>query len=185
MKLGYIRVSTEDQLVDRQIDSLKALCDRLFIEHVSAVSRKRPEFEKLLRTLKSGDTLIVHDLDRAFRSTIDALAHIEKLNKRGIAFQVLSLHVDTNTPAGELVYTVMAAFAQYERRILSQRTKEGMEAARRRGVHVGRPLKLREDQAMEAARLLRGGMSMQDVGMVFDCSPDTVRRALERQNVHD
>jgi len=141
MKIGYLRVSTEDQNHQRQIDSLKTVCDALYTETLSATSKKRPVFEKVLRKLKLGDTLVVHDLDRAFRSTIDALSHAERLRERGVEFQILSLNVDTSTPAGQLVYTVMAAFAQYERQCLSQRTKEGMAAAKRRGKHVGRPWK--------------------------------------------
>lgn len=183
MKLGYIRVSTEDQNCDRQIDSLNALCDRLFIEHISAVGPKRPEFEKLLRTLKSGDTMVVHDLDRAFRSTVDALAHIEVLRQRGVAFQILSLHVDTNTPAGELVYTIMAAFAQYERRLLSQRTREGMEAARRRGVHIGRPRKLDERETREAKNALERGDDVNEIAHLHACSVETVLRAIARLDI--
>lgn len=141
MKIGYLRVSTEDQNHQRQLDSLKFVCDELHIETLSAVSKKRPVFAKVLKKLKAGDTLVVHDLDRAFRSTLDALKQADKLRERGIEFQILSLNVDTGTPAGQLVYTVMAAFAQYERDILSRRTKEGMAAAKRRGKHIGRPRK--------------------------------------------
>jgi len=133
MKIGYLRVSTEDQNHQRQIDSLETVCDMLYTETLSATSKKRPVFEKVLRKLKLGDTLVVHDLDRAFRSTIDALSHAERLRERGVEFQILSLNVDTGTPAGQLVYTVIAAFAQYECQCLSQRTKEGMAAAKRRG----------------------------------------------------
>jgi len=182
MKIGYIRVSTEEQNHDRQIDSLGAICEKLHIEHISAVSEKRPVFEKTLRTLKPGDTMVVHDLDRAFRSTIDALAHIEKLKKRGVAFQILSLHADTNTPAGELVYTLMAAFAQYERRILSQRTKEGMDAARRRGVHVGRPRKLNMRDTKEAKQALERGCDLDEIAHSHACSAGTVLRAIARLN---
>lgn len=141
MKIGYLRVSTQDQSHQRQIDSLNTICDRLYTETLSATSKKRPVFEKVLRKLKLGDTLVVHDLDRAFRSTIDALNHAESLRERGVNFQILSLNVDTGTPAGRFVYTVMAAQSQLEREILSKRTKEGMAAAKRRGKHIGRPRK--------------------------------------------
>jgi DNA invertase Pin-like site-specific DNA recombinase len=145
MKIGYIRVSTEEQNHQRQIDSLESVCDKLFTEYASAASKKRPVFDKALKSLKAGDTLVVHDLDRAFRSTVDALNHAERLKARGIEFRILSLHVDTNTPAGQLVYAIMAAFAEYERKCLSQRTKEGMAAAKKRGKHIGRPRKKEAD----------------------------------------
>ncbi len=141
LKIGYIRVSTEDQNTQRQIDSLKSVCDQIYQEKVSAVSKHRPVFEEVLQKLQKGDTLVVHDLDRAFRSTIDALTNAQKLREHGIEFEILSLHVDTATPAGNLVFTVMAAFSEYERKCLSQRTKEGMEAARKRGKILGRPRK--------------------------------------------
>ncbi len=121
MKIGYLRVSTEEQRPDRQIDGLTSLCDEIHIETLSAVSTHRPVYEDVIQRLHSGDTLVVWDLDRAFRSTIDALLEAEKLRERGIGFQI-----------------VMAAYAQFERQNLIKRTKEGMNAARKRGVHVGR-----------------------------------------------
>jgi DNA invertase Pin-like site-specific DNA recombinase len=149
-KIGYLRVSTEEQKPDRQIDGLKAICDALHIEIISATAKKRLVYDTVIASLKSGDTLVVWDLDRAFRSTVDALLEAEKLRSRGIAFQIVTLNVDTSTPAGELVYTVMAAFAQYERQILIRRTKEGMAAARQRGAAIGRPRKLKLDQIATA-----------------------------------
>ena len=141
MKIGYLRVSTEDQNHQRQIDSLKTVCDKLYIETLSAINEKRPVFEKVIKKLQTGDTLIVHNLDRAFRSTRDALDQEEQLRKRGVKFQVLSLSFDTDTPEGILFFTIVAAVSQYERQCLSRRTKEGMAAARRRGKHIGRPKK--------------------------------------------
>jgi DNA invertase Pin-like site-specific DNA recombinase len=149
-RIGYLRVSTEEQRPDRQIDGLTALCDELHIEIISATAMKRLVYDTVIANLQSGDTLVVWDLDRAFRSTVDALLEAEKLRARGIAFQIVTLNVDTSTPEGELVYTVMAAFAQYERQILIKRTKEGMQAARNRGAAIGRPRKLTPDQITSA-----------------------------------
>ena len=141
MKIGYLRVSTADQNHQRQVDSLKTVCDELYVEKLSAIHQRRPVFEKVIKKLQAGDTLIVHNLDRAFRSTFDALGQEKKLRKRGVKLQVLSLNFDTDTPEGELFFTIVAAFAQYEQQCLSRRTKEGMAAARRRGKHIGRPRK--------------------------------------------
>lgn len=150
MKVGYLRVSTHDQNLDRQADGLDTLCDELHVETVSAV-KKRPVYDAVITSLKAGDTLVVWDLDRAFRSTIDALLEAEKLRERGIEFQIVTLNVDTSTPAGELVYTVMAAYAQFERKNLIERTKQGMEAARKRGAIIGRPRKLTDKQIKTAS----------------------------------
>ena len=118
MKIGYLRVSLENQREDRQEDGLKDLCDEIHVEKLSGASKKRPVYQKVIQKLSPGDTLVVWDLDRAFRSTVDALLEVEKLRHRGIEFQVVNLNVDTSTPSGELIYTVMAAFAQFERQTL-------------------------------------------------------------------
>lgn len=181
MKIGYLRVSTEEQKPDRQFDGLKDICDKVYIEKISAVSKNRPVYEKTLKQLKARDTLVVWDLDRAFRSTVDALLEAEKLRKRGVAFQIVTLHVDTATPAGELIYTVMAAFAQFERQNLIKRTKEGMAAAKRRGKHIGRPYKLTPREISYAYNKIQAGRST-ILGMAseLDCSRDTLFNSIRR-----
>ena len=139
MKIGYLRVSTDDQNPQRQIDGLEAVCDELHVEVISATSRKRPVFNHVMRKLRRGDTLFVYDLDRGFRNTVDALTHIDKLKVRGVKFRILTFDVDCSTPFGRFVITVLAAYGQLELETLSQRTKQGMEAAKRRGKHIGRP----------------------------------------------
>ncbi|WP_187432187.1 DNA-invertase hin [Roseobacter fucihabitans] len=137
-------------MTDRQTVQLEAECDALHVEYVSAVAADRPVFEALLDDLSAGDTFIVQDLDRAFRSSIDAMLTAEALRQRGVNFSILSLNVDTRTPEGELFYTMVASFAQYERRIISRRTKEGMQAARKRGVQLGRPTQLTPEVIRDA-----------------------------------
>ncbi len=181
MKIGYLRVSTEEQKPDRQIDGLKSLCDEIHIERLSATAKKKPVFQKIIRKLKRGDTLVVWDLDRAFRSTLDALLEAEKLRERGVNFQIVTLNVDTATPAGELLYTVMAAFAQFERKNLIKRTKEGMEAARRRGVHVGRPLKFSDEEIRNAhAELAQGKITLSKLAQKMNCAPSTLTESFRR-----
>jgi len=174
MKIGYLRVSTEEQKPDRQLDGLKALCDEVHLEKLSAVHKTRPIYQKVIRKLKRGDTLVVWDLDRAFRSTVDALLEVEKLRQRGVEFQIVTLNVDTATPTGELIYTVMAAFAQFERKNLIKRTKEGMEAARRRGKHIGRPFKLcPKDIALAHREILSGRETYTGMAIKLGCCRDT------------
>jgi len=184
MKIGYLRVSTDEQKPDRQVDGLKSHCDKIYFERVSAVSRKRPVYESVLKKLKAGDTLVVWDLDRAFRSTVDALLEAEKLRGRGIEFQIVTLNVDTATPSGELIYTVMAAFAQFERQNLIKRTKEGMAAARNRGKHIGRPYKLSETDVTQAYREVKAGRaSIRRMASRFGCSRDTLSIAFKRYDL--
>ena len=141
MKVAYLRVSTKHQTPARQIDALKNKSDELHIEQLSANAKHRPVFTKVLRKLRSGDTLLIQDIDRAFRNTLDALTIMYRLHDRGIALEILSLGANTITPEGELLYTMTAAYSRYEWRCLSRRTKQGMMAAKKRGKHIGRPRK--------------------------------------------
>ncbi len=181
MKIGYLRVSTDEQRPDRQIDGLNALCDEIHTETISAVRKKRPVYDRLIRKLRAGDTFVVWDLDRAFRSTIDALLEMEKLQARGVNFQIVTFNIDTATNEGELAYTIVAAFAQFERKNLIKRTKEGMEAAKRRGQHVGRPYKLSEEHVRRAYKDIAAGRNTITAWAArLGCSRDTLTRAFTR-----
>lgn len=147
-----MRVSTEEQRPDRQIDGLKAICDELQVETLSAVSKSRPVYEEIVRSLQSGDVLVVWDFDRAYRSAADALTEINALNKRGVGFRIANFPLDTSTPEGYLLLTILSGMAEFERRILSRRTKEGIAAARRRGKVIGRPRKLTDRQVSDACK---------------------------------
>lgn len=180
--IGYLRVSTAEQRPDRQIDGLKMICDELHIEKLSAVSPHRPVYEQIVASLRSGDMLVVWDLDRAFRSVIDALSEAEKLRARGVHFRIAGLNIDTSTPAGIFVYTMMSALAEFERRTLSQRTREGLAAARERGKRLGRPPVLTQEQLREAGARLRAGETRRAVAADFEVAPWTLSRALIRIN---
>jgi DNA invertase Pin-like site-specific DNA recombinase len=181
VKVGYLRVSTQEQRPDRQVDGLQGRCDRLFIETLSAVTPKRPIYDSVVESLRPGDALVVWDLDRAFRSVIDAITQAERLRAKGVQFEIANLQVDTATPSGMLVYTVMSAFAEFERRTLIQRTKEGLEAARRRGKRLGRPPKLTPVQITEARRRL--SVSEEKISRIAEelgVAPWTLTRAIRR-----
>jgi len=181
MKIGYLRVSTEEQRPDRQIDGLEPICDALYIEKVSAVNRKRPIFEKILDELGPGDTLVVWDLDRAFRSTVDAITQAEQLRERGIDFQIVTLGVDTSTADGKLVYTVIAAFAEHERNRLSERTKEGLRAALKRGQRLGPPPKMTDAQIRAAKLKIEAKeASVAEMAALNGVHPMTITRSIKR-----
>lgn len=180
--IGYLRVSTAEQRPDRQIDGLRMICDELHIEKLSAVCPHRPVYERVIKSLNQGDMLVVWDLDRAFRSVIDALAEAEKLRARGIHFRIASLSIDTSTPAGIFVYTMMSALAEFERRTLSQRTKEGLAAAKARGKRLGRPRKLNEAQLLAANKRICAGETISAIASDYDVAPWTLTRALRRHH---
>lgn len=124
-KIGYLRVSTEEQRPDRQIDGRRTECDELHIETLSAVSKKRPIYEAVIEKLRPGDMLVVWDLDRAYRSARDALNEFSALDQRGVSFRAVNFPIDARTAEGYYCFTVMSANNELERRILSRRTKEG------------------------------------------------------------
>ncbi len=181
MKIGYLRVSTEEQNTARQSDGLKTVCDEIYVEKISAVAKERPIFDLVMEKLEPGDTFVVWDLDRAFRSTIDAILEADKLRARSINFQICTLSIDTTEPAGEFFYTIMAAYGQFERRILSRRTREGMAAAKRRNKHVGRPRLLTDAQLKTAACWIESGQKQTgETATIFGVRSDTLRKALKR-----
>lgn len=180
-KIGYIRVSTQDQCADRQIDGLRALCEELHVERLSAVSKSRAVYEEVIRMLEPGDMLVVWSVDRAFRSTVDAITEADALRARGIEFRVVTLNIDTTTADGRLAYTVVAAVAQHERERISERTKQGLAAARRRGKRLGRPPKLTKSQALRARRQIETGQaSSAELAAEFGVHPWTVTRSIRR-----
>lgn len=184
-RVAYIRVSKHEQRPDRQIDGLRDLCDELHIETISAVKKHRPVYEKIIRKLKPGDAFVIWDLDRAYRSTRDALNELERLTKSGVTIQIANLNIDTSTPHGTLIYTIISALAEFERRLLSQRTKEGIEAARKRGKRIGRPPKLSDKKVQETALLLKtSDISCRMAAAQLGVSTWTLQRRLRDLRTH-
>jgi len=183
-RIAYMRVSTTEQSTDRQSFGLRNMCDEFYSEYISAVAQARPVFELVIARLCPGDTFVVWDLDRAFRSTIDALLIMEKLRARRINLHIVTMHLDTATPEGELFYTVLAGFAQYERRIISRRTKEGIEAARRRGKRIGRPPLLdRETTRLAYHRITEDNLPCRYVAALLGVSRMTLQRTFKRHGL--
>ncbi len=176
IKIGYARVSTDDQNLDLQIDALKrdgVADDHIFREHVSGAAKKRPEFERVNRAIRPGDTLVVWKLDRVGRRIIEVLTFIESLDRRKIGFRSLTEAIDTSTAAGRLMMHMIAAFAEFERGMTVERTKAGMKVRAARGLPVGAPRKLDLD---EVDRLLREGKTLSEVGRALGFSRAAVAR---------
>lgn len=142
-KLGYARVSTVDQNLDRQLLSLKeAGCHTIYQEKITGTKKDRPELNKLLTELQAGDTVIVKELTRVSRSTQDMLQLVQDITARGCHIKSLNESwLDTSSPAGELMLTIFAGMAQFERKLLLQRCNEGRAVAVSKGVQMGRPRK--------------------------------------------
>ena len=175
MILGYARVSTDDQSLDAQTDALQvAGAGRVFADKISGSLRKRPELDQL----RSGDVVVVTKYDRLARSLKDLLEIVEAVKARGAGFRSLAEDIDTTTPAGRLVFHVFASIAQFERERISERTREGLQAARARGRVGGRPPALTAAQKVEVRRMRdEDGRSVAEVARLFRVSEQTVRRA--------
>ena len=184
-RIAYLRVSTAEQRPDRQIEGLKDRADELHIETLSAVARRRPVYERVIGILGSGDVLVIWALDRAYRSAKDALNEIDALHARGIHVQIANLQLDTTTPHGRFIYTIMSGLAEFERDTLVQRTKEGIEAARSRGARIGRPPKISPDQIVDAhSRISSGTATCAEIAAELDVAPWTLTRAIKRSMAH-
>lgn len=139
MKIGYARVSTKDQNIDLQVNALqKAECEKIYQEKVSGASKNRPELDKMVEHLRTGDELYVWKLDRLGRSLKHLIELVLELNERGIIVKGLTDGVDTSTSNGRLFLNVMASFAEYERELIQERTNAGLQAAREKGNIGGR-----------------------------------------------
>lgn len=143
MRVGYARISTVEQNLDLQIDALQAAgCDRIYRdEGLSGAKTRRPGLDEALNALKQDDVLVVWRLDRLGRSMRHLIELTSVLESKGVGFQSLSDAIDTSTAGGRLYFHLIGAFAEFERNLISERTKAGMAAAKARGVRLGRPKK--------------------------------------------
>ena len=184
--IGYARVSTSDQCINLQLDALeKAECDHVFRDNgVSAKIRKRPGFMAAMNALDSGDQFVVWKMDRAFRSVLHASAMLEEFMLGGIKLVCLTEPLDIRDPHDRCMYHVKSAFSELEREVISERTIAGLEAARRRGVRLGRPPKLSQDQKQLVRNLWAKdpALTPRILSTRFGVSPRTITRALRHRS---
>jgi len=182
MKIGYARVSTDEQNLDLQLQALEAEgCAVVHEDKASGVLNGRKGLGDALARCTAGDVLVVWKLDRLGRSLLDLVGLVEDLKTRGVGLKVLTgqgAQVDTTRPEGRMIFGIMASLAEFERELIRERTKAGMAAAKRRGVRVGRPPKLSPYQLEQAAAMIDGGQSRADVAALLGVNVATLRRAI-------
>lgn len=180
-KIGYARVSKADQNLDGQHDALKtAGCEKVFSDKASGKLAKRPQLDKALEYLREGDTLVITKLDRLGRSLKHLIQLAEDLQARGINLSVLALGLDTSTAAGRLFFQIVGAIAEFERELTSERTKEGLEAARARGRKGGRKAVMTPDKIAVARQMYDSKQHTLDaIAKVVGVSRATIYRHLE------
>ena len=179
MKIGYVRVSDHDQTENLQLDALKqAGCDVIYSDHgVSGSITERKGLNDVLSLLQDGDTLLVWKIDRLGRSTAHLLLLLDDLRQRGVDFVAVTQGIDTTTAIGRMIFAQLAVFAEFEREQIRERTKAGMAAAKARGIHIGRPRKL-TDQQIAYARALIAAKESTITAMVkkYGVAPQTLSR---------
>jgi DNA invertase Pin-like site-specific DNA recombinase len=180
---GYARVSTNDQNTALQVDALISAGvpkENLIEEQISGAAKDRPKFATLLARLQPGDTLMVWKICRLGRDTLAALQTAKELHARGVRIVITTLGIDMTTPAGKLVYGILAQLAEFEREQIRERINAGMIAARARGKHLGRRHVLTPHQRREAVKLVESGKSLAEVGAVFGVHRSIVHRAVQK-----
>jgi DNA invertase Pin-like site-specific DNA recombinase len=182
MLIGYARVSTDDQDTAAQLTALKAAgCERIYREKASGGRWDRPELHRLLDQLRKGDVLVVWKLDRLSRSLRDVLVLMERLADVKAGFRSLTEAIDTTTPAGRMMMQMVGAFAEFERAMLKERTKAGLDAARQEGRIGGRRPKLSVQQQSEIRKMVsKGDKTAADAARLFKIHPATVSRLLAK-----
>lgn len=179
MKLGYARVSTEAQNLSRQIDALNAYgVDELYTEKMTGTKANRPELDKVRLRMRAGDIVVVESLSRLGRSTRDLLNLLDEFDQKGVQLVSLKESIDTATPTGKLLVTVLSAISQFERDLIVQRTEEGLKAARARGRKGGRP-KTEEKVLQKAVKLYQTNLyTAKEAAQICGISVATLYRAL-------
>lgn len=180
MHIGYARVSTDDQHTENQIEKLKlAGCEKIYRETASGGRWDRPQLHRALDHLREGDVLVVWKLDRLSRSLSDLLRILEKVDKAGACFKSLTEMLDTSGPCGRLMMNMLGAFNQFEREIIRERTRLGLERARANGRIGGGRYKLSSAQQSEAIKMIRAGEKTQsEIAELFNVDRSTISRMM-------
>lgn len=179
-QLGYARVSTAEQNADLQHDALKAAgCIKVFTDKASGSLDRRPQLDRLLDQLRAGDTLVVWRLDRLGRSLRHLISLIEELQDKGVGFKSLTEGMDTTTAGGKLIFSIFGALAEFERSLIRERTKAGLDAARARGRIGGRPSVMTPEKLKVARRLYDAKeLTVEEIARTIGVSRKTVYRHL-------
>ncbi|EJE06737.1 MULTISPECIES: recombinase family protein [Staphylococcus] len=185
MKIGYARVSTGLQNLNLQEDRLNQYgCEKIFSDHISGVKSKRPGLDRAIEFARSGDTIVVWRLDRLGRNMADLITLVNELNNRGVSFHSLeeNITMDKSSSTGQLLFHLFAAFAEFERNLILERSSAGRIAARARGRYGGRPEKLNKQDLTLLKTLYDNGTPIKTIAEQWKVSRTTIYRYLNKLN---
>jgi DNA invertase Pin-like site-specific DNA recombinase len=178
-RVGYARVSSTGQSLEVQLEKLnQAKCDRIYKEKHSGRTAERPEFKSCISYLREDDTLVITKLDRLARSVVHLAQLAKQFEKEGIHLIVLDQHIDTSTPTGRLMFNMLAAIAEFENDLRTERQVEGIAKAKEKGVKFGRPSKLTDSKREEIHSRRAAGATIGQLTKEFDLGEATIYRAL-------
>jgi DNA invertase Pin-like site-specific DNA recombinase len=183
MKIGYARVSTLDQKLELQLDALNDYgVEKIFQEKITGTKADRPQLGEMTKILRKGDTVVVWKLDRIGRSMKHLVSLVEEFREVGIGFVSLKESIDTTTATGKLIFNIFASLAEFERDMLSERTKAGLKAAKARGRSGGRPNK-RNGKAKTVEILYQNGIRINEIVRQTELSRATIYRILKLHKI--
>ena len=183
MKMGYARVSTNDQDTQLQIDALTvAGCERIYQEKQSGAKQDRPELQQCLKSLRAEDILIVWKLDRLGRSLHHLIEVIKVLENRQIGFQSLTENIDTTNPTGKLIFHIFGSLAEFERGLIRERVKAGLAVAKNKGTKFGRPEALNDKDKDMALAMFTGGATKIAIARHFKVTRQTIYTLLKEHD---
>jgi DNA invertase Pin-like site-specific DNA recombinase len=178
-RIGYIRVSTLDQHTERQLDGIEV--DKTFTDKASGKDTKRPQLELMMSFVRSGDTVIVHSMDRLARNLDDLRRIVQTLTGRGVRIEFVKEHLTftgEDSPMAKLMLSVMGAIHEFDRALIKERQREGITLAKKRGVYKGRKKSLSPAEVTELRQRITAGMSKAQAAREFDISRETLYKYL-------
>ena len=180
--IGYARVSTREQNLESQLDQLnKSGVEKIFQEKLSGIDRERPELNQMLDYVRSGDTVVICKIDRIARSTKHLLDIVEQLQEKNVSLRILNIQLDTSTPNGKLMLTMLGAIAEFERELMLERQREGIEKANQAGKYKGRKPTARA-KSKEILELAAAGATRQSIADQLGIGIASVYRVLRERS---
>ena len=175
IRVGYIRVSSEDQNTERQLENISL--QQIFIDKASGKDTKRPQFEEMMRFVRIGDTIVVHSMDRLARNLNDLRTIVQTLTKKGICIEFVKENLvfkGEDSPMAILMLSIMGAFAEFERSIIRERQMEGIAIAKKKGLYKGRKKCLTNEQVLEVKEKLKLGFNKSKIARDYGVSRSTI-----------